>query len=185
MKQAKELVQVLKGLTATQGAVHAIVTSVDKTKNSCEVMIDSTEIGGVRLQAVIDMDRKGCRLYPAIDSDVIIEPINDSGGWKVSLYSEIEQVLFEIGDMSLDMSANGIVLNGGQLGGMVKVDSLVSDLNAIKSDLKALKMVFKTTWNPTGTVADGTALKAAAATWAGSVINDTVKSDLENTKVKQ
>lgn len=183
MKQAKELVNVLKGLTATQGAVHAVVVSVDKSKNSCDVKIDSTEIGQVRLQAVIDVDRKGCRLYPAIDSDVIIEPINDNGGWKVSLYSEIEQVFFEIGEISLNISASGIILNGGQFGGLVKVEALISKINALESDLNNLKTAFNS-WVIVPSDG-GAALKTIAATWSAQLITPlTAKADLENIKVK-
>jgi hypothetical protein len=183
-KAAKDLIDAIKLLTATGGMLTAKVVTVDKNNNSCDVSIDGNELGEVRLQAVVDTNRKGCRLYPAVGSDVVIEQMDDNGNWVVALYSEIEEVVFEIGDISLQMNAEGIVFNGGSLDGLVKISDLVTKLNHVEDDLNALKTVFKNAWVVVPSDG-GAALKTAAATWANGTITKTVKADLENTKVKQ
>lgn len=181
-KVSKDLANAIKGITATQAGMLGTVTSVDKANNTCEVDVDGNEFGNVRLQSVVDTERKGCRFYPAVDSDVLIVPINENGDWEVRLFSEIEQVLFEIGDMSFDLSSNGLVLNGGQLGGMVKIESLVTKMNTLESDLNTLKTAFN---NWVVAPSDGgAALKTMAATWSGQTITQTQKTDLEDIKVK-
>ena len=182
MKGAKDLANAIKGITATQNGMLGTVVSVDKTNNTCEVDVDGNEFGNVRLQSVVDTGRKGCRFYPAIESDVLIVPINENGDWEVRLFSEIEQVLFQIGDMMFDFSANGLILNGGQLGGMVKLEDLVSKINTFESDLNTLKTAF-IDWVIVPSDG-GAALKTIAATWSGQVITETVKADLEDEKVK-
>ena len=182
MKGAKDLANAIKGITATQDGMLGTVVSVDKTNNTCEVDVDGNEFGNVRLQSVVDMERKGCRFYPAVDSDVLIVPINENGDWEVRLFSEIEQVLFEIGDMSFDLSSSGLILNGGQLGGMIKIEALVSDMNSIKTDLNNLKTKFNN-WTPTPSDG-GLALKTLITTWAEASIARTEQADIEDTKVK-
>ena len=182
MKAAKDLANAIKGITATQAGMLGTVISVDKNNNTCEVDVDGNEFGNVRLQSVVDTERKGCRFYPAVDSDVLIVPINENGDWEVRLFSEIEQVLFEIGDMSFDLSSNGLVLNGGLLGGLVKVEALVAKINTLESDLNTLKTAFN---NWIIVPSDGgAALKTIAYAWSSQVITETIKADLEDIKVK-
>ena len=76
-----------------------------------------------------------------------------------------------------------VEFNGGELGGMVKVEDLVTRLNKLEQDLNVLKQVF-TTWVPVPNDG-GSALKIGSATWAGSELIVTVKSDVENTKITQ
>jgi hypothetical protein len=182
MKSAKDLIKAIKMLSATDGMLTATVVSVDKAKNTCDVSIDGNELGEVRLQAIVDVNRKGCRLYPAVNSSIVIEQMDDKGNWVVALYSEIEEVVFEIGGMSLVMNAQGIVLNGGGLDGLVKLNDLVTKLNTVEDDLNTLKTVFKS-W-VTVPSDGGAALKTAATTWANASITKTTKADLEDTNVK-
>lgn len=182
MKGAKDLANAIKGITATQVGMLGTVISVDKVNNTCEVDVDGNEFGNVRLQSVVDTGRKGCRFYPAVDSDVLIVPINENGDWEVRLFSEIEQVLFEIGDTIFDLSSTGLVLNGGELGGMVKVEALVTKMNTLENDLNTLKTKFNN-WTPIPSDG-GAALKTLITTWAAASIDTTEQADIEDTKVK-
>lgn len=181
-KAAKDLIMAIKNLASNVDLVTATVVNVDKSNNSCDVSIDGNEFGSVRLQAVIDVDKKGCRMYPAINSTVLIQPMDDKGNWVVALYSELQEIVFEIGDLQMVMNAEGIFFNGGSLGGLVKVTNLVQRLNALEDDLKSLKTAFNS-WIVVPTDG-GAALKAAAATWAGTPIVKTTKDDLEDNKIK-
>lgn len=75
-----------------------------------------------------------------------------------------------------------IIINGGELGGLVKIEELTKRLNAIEKDLNNVKNAFKQ-W----VVAPndgGAALKTAAATWAGQTITETKQSDIEDEKIR-
>lgn len=74
-------------------------------------------------------------------------------------------------------------LNGGDNGGLVKIEKLTERLNKIEQDINKLKTVFSTTW--TVTPQDGgAALRTAASTWAGALLQETQVSDMEDDKVK-
>lgn len=60
MKQAKDLYNALKAVLGNSDSVFpAVVKSVDKSKNVCEVAFDDLEIGNVRLQSIVDDEVKG------------------------------------------------------------------------------------------------------------------------------
>jgi hydroxypyruvate isomerase len=112
-KTAKDLATAIKLIAGVTDALVVTVVSVDKTNNTCEVDIDGSELGSVQLQAVIKENVKGCRMYPAEGSKVVIEAMNDKGGYMVSLYSEIEEVVNEIGDTMYQMNADGHTIKKG------------------------------------------------------------------------
>jgi hypothetical protein len=107
MKAAKDLAAAIRMIAGASDALIVTVVSVDKVKNTCEVDIDGSELGNVQLQAVIKADVKGCRIYPAVGSKVVIETLNDKGGYMVSLYSEVEEMVNEIGTTIYKMNAGG------------------------------------------------------------------------------
>jgi len=72
-----------------------------------------------------------------------------------------------------------ITLNGGEFGGLIKIEELIKHLNTIEKDLNNLKKVFSSSWTPIAQDG-GAALKAAAASWAGQQITETQKDDLED-----
>jgi hypothetical protein len=81
------------------------------------------------------------------------------------------------------MDNYGIVLNGGDIGGLLKLAQSVQRWNYIENDLNTLKTVFNT-WTPVPSDG-GSALKTAIETWASEKLAVTVDSDVENVKVKQ
>ena len=86
-------------------------------------------------------------------------------------------------ETSAELTADGVVLNGGKLGGSVKVEELTTRLNTIEKDINALKNVFSA-W-VVAPQDGGAALKGAASTWAGQSLILTKRGDYENEKVKQ
>jgi hypothetical protein len=97
MKQATELIKALR-LINDKGAncFPAVVVAVDKTKSTCDVEFNEMEIGEVRIQATVADNLKGLKMFPAVGSVVIIEKLGDKGEYLVKLYSEVEQVIYEI-----------------------------------------------------------------------------------------
>jgi hypothetical protein len=81
------------------------------------------------------------------------------------------------------VNCDSIVFNSGSLGGMVKVEDLITRLNKIEQDVNNLKSVFSG-WVPAPNDG-GAALKSAAASWSGQQLTPTQKNDIENPKIKQ
>ncbi len=135
MKSAKDLVNAIRKIGATTGMITAKVVSVDKATNTCEVSIDGDELGSVRLQAVVATNKKGCRLYPAENSDVVIEQMDDKGNWVVALYSDIEEVVFEIGTTVFSMNTDGHAITKGS-------DSLKQALTLTNDAVKQIMVLY-------------------------------------------
>ncbi len=181
-KAAKDLAIAIKKIAATTDAITAKVIAVDKTNNTCDVAVDGGELGAVRLQSVADQNRKGFVLYPARLSDVVISQMDDKGNWVVILFSEIEELAITIEGNSFRFNKDGLVINNGTNGGLLKLAECVQRWNKIEDDINALKSVFKT-WVVIPADGGG-ALKTAAAEWFGNDLIKTKNSDVENTSVK-
>jgi len=164
------------------GALSAVVKSVDTETFTCEVVTDDERhLPDVMYKSTtVGVD---IIFQPAIDSTVMIEKMADDEEYFIVVFGAVDKVIFKIGETVFELSESGITFNGGSLGGLVKVESLVERLNALEGDLTSLKTAFNS-WIVVPTDG-GAALKAAAAAWAGSTITTTQVTDLENDKIKQ
>ncbi|MDD3079088.1 MAG: hypothetical protein PHH37_08290 [Paludibacter sp.] len=136
--------------------------------------IDVKDLSGtlyteVRKRAAIGDDddaKKGIVVTPVIGSSVIVSRIGDSDELFVEMFSEVY----------------GVVFDGGENEGLVKVKEITDKINAIETDINNLKTAFST-W-VTSPSDGGAALKAVTATWAGSQLQVTNKADIQNEKIK-
>ena len=89
--------------------------------------------------------------------------------WAVVMVSEIDK----------------IEINGGKNGGLIKIEDLVSRLNAIEDDINNLKTTL-TGWTPVaqdGGAALKTTLTIPGTGWATKQLAKTKTSDLEDDKI--
>ncbi len=108
------------------------VDSVDKEKGTCDVLRDGQPIlHDVRLNAVIDTFKSQATLYPAKGSYVLCLNLGDATNWVVVANTEIEEAKIIVGKSSVEITKDDIVLNGGGLGGMVKISELTARLNML------------------------------------------------------
>lgn len=179
--------QMIKAL-ARQGAnIEAqlcIVTAVDAAARTvdCEPLDESAPLLGVNLQANQGLT-SGMVLIPKVGSYVIVALMNDGVNGCVIATEEVERMELVIGETRVEVTEDGIVLNGGNLGGMVKVEALTSRINNIENDLNTLKEVFAN-WAP-APQDGGAALKGVISSWASETLVLTERGDYENEKVKQ
>lgn len=159
------------------------VKAVDEEAQTCTVEVEE----GYTLYDV--------RLTPVAGASVV--PIPAVGSWALAAAIEndesftymvsasaLDKLRAKIGDVTVEVTGDGVTLNGGDLGGLVKVNALVDDLNAIKRDLNNLKTVFQG-WTPVAQDG-GAALKTALTTaaWPTTKLETTKASDLEDDKIK-
>lgn len=155
-------------------SLQAKVIAVDEAKAVCDVapLDGGADILGIRLNAGTG-NSLGITPVPKTGSIVTVTMLNKTAGY-VALCSEIEKYI---------LICDKVQFNNGSLGGLIKIEDLISKLNTVEGDLNSLKKVFSTTWVVVPSDG-GAALKTAAANWAGDTITKTIVTDLENSKVK-
>lgn len=166
-----------------QTIVNAVVCEVGDA--TCVVQRDDyTMLYDVRLNAIDNSLQSYVTVYPKVGSNVLIGVVENMPTEAVVLRcSEVERVDVKIEETTLALSSKGVVLNGGSLGGMVKVNALVQRLNKLEQELNTLKTTFAG-WIPAA--ADGgAALKTATAVWASNMLPATTLADLENKQIRQ
>ena len=84
---------------------------------------------------------------------------------------------------SLLVNDDGIILNGGNLGGLVKVEELTRRFNLIERDINRLKELMMS-WSPIPQDG-GASLKALASSWSAAPLIESTRNDYENERVRQ
>lgn len=202
MNNIKETIrQLARGGRETVSLV-CTVDAVDKTARTvdCTPLDESAPLVGVNLQAN-QGSTFGVVSFPRVGSFVVVGFVADGSAGVVLATDDVESVEVVISDdtaritadeegvrvrmgddTSVELTGEGVVLNGGNFGGMVKVEPLTGRINGIENDINELKNIFSS-W-VTVPQDGGAALKAASAAWAGSLLTPTQRGDYENEKVK-
>lgn len=141
---------------------------------------EGAEFVEVPLQAISEGD-KGIVLIPKKESTVVIGLIDKNNAICLG-FSEIEKVLVAIEETKLEITKNGVIFNGGDHGGIIKIEEVIKKINALEKEVNDLKTVFSL-WVPSPQDG-GLTLKTSLATWAGKQMVQTIKTDIENEKVK-
>lgn len=203
MKTADIIRQIVQGGASPMGCVLCKVTAVDKDARCCDCEPENEEapLLGVSLQAV-QGGSVGVVVYPRVGSFVIVGYLSGGVTGVVLQSFDVEAVEITISDSttrvqldeqgarvqvgdetSMELTGEGVVINGGSFGGLVKVEDLTKRLNLVEQDINNLKTAIKG-WTPVPQDG-GSALKAGVMTWAGKNLQLTKRGDYENEKVKQ
>ena len=182
----KKLTEGLKQLAASDGPeaiIPVMVITVDADQFTCDcVTDDDIEIPGV-LYKNINGGEIDVVMQPAQNSRIYIGMVSGSDEWIMIKPGAVDMVHILIGDTELKLTASGIEMNGGDLGGLVKRDGVRQQLNKLENDLNTLKKLFLS-WIPVPSDG-GAALKANVGNWALQNLRPTQNNDIENINVKQ
>lgn len=163
-RELRELLAKIGGGKATN-LYQGVVTALSDI--TCEVSIDGLSIPDVRLRASTEVDGAQIIVRPAVGSVVIVG----------SLTGDLDHLVV----LSMDR-AEEVIINGGELGGLIKVQELTQKLNALESEVNNLKQLFAS-WVPVK--GDGGAvLRGLLGSWAGKRLTLSRREDYEDTKVK-
>lgn len=142
-----------------------IVNSVDG--NVCEVQVGNIAVPDVRLRASESDDDDEFLVTPKVGSAVVIGSL--SGDLSQLVVLQVDHI-------------DTIIINGGKLGGLIKIKELTEKLNAIEDDINTLKNQMKQ-WTPV-TYDGGGALKSLISSWAGQPLEKSERRDFEDETVK-
>lgn len=139
---------------------NATVKSVET--DSCTITYDDIDIPDVRLNASINGNANNILIKPKTGSTVLIADLSEG----------LLRDLAVIGWSEVD----SITINGGQLGGLVKIQELTNKLNSLVTTFNSHTHPVATT----GTATSQTGTAAATAAQASQFS----KGDYEDTKIK-
>jgi hypothetical protein len=157
------------------------VVSVDKENDTCEVepVNGDANLDEVRLKSIIDTTESSIIIYPKIGSTVLVSIIEDNPNVAfVTMVSEFTEIIIELGEsfkMHLKPDGN-LEFNEGLLGGLVKINQLVTKINALENRMGTHQHIYiNAAAAPTPTTADAI---------SNEPITPTELSELEDTKIK-
>jgi hypothetical protein len=135
------------------------VDTIDVEDFNGTVYLDVRKIATKEKKGIIPLLRKG--------SYVIVSRISNSDDLFLSMISEIESVKIDVVDT--------ITINEGKNGGLILIEKLIEKINQLEDKLKSHQHAY-------------TAPSGAAVTTPSPdgilIFNNTVKAELENTKIK-
>ncbi len=201
-----DLRNIIRQLAQPDGETVALVCTVDAVDKTART-IDCTPINegapllGVNLQANQEADFGLC-LFPEKGSYVVVGFVADGAAGVVLLTEKIESAEIVIGDTSAVMDADGcridtakmsahinkedIIFNGGSLDGLVIIQKLTDKLNELKDTVNNLITKYNAhIHTTTATIGTGGPGVISPTTSSATPAKPFVKSDYENTKIKQ
>ena len=119
------------------------VLEVDTKARTCNIAIDGTTLLGVLLQPVID-NSTGIAIFPKVDALALCIYNAEWDGWVLLQASDIDHIDITVGETSLSVSTDGIVINNGNNGGLVNVKTLISAFNAVVTDIGVIAAALST-----------------------------------------
>lgn len=134
------------------------VVEVDNDARTCNIDIDGTTLPGVLLQPVLD-NTTGLVIFPKVGATALCLYNAEYDGWVLLQTTDIERVLLNIGNTSIEASADGISFNGGKNGGLVNIkafNAVVSDIALIAAALDSLGRPITTTSTALGDTIEDT-----------------------------
>jgi hypothetical protein len=171
-----EIGDAIKALVESSAVYSEIckVVSVNNTERTCivEPINGESNYEDIRLQTKIS-DTVGLYVKPAVGSTVMVAFYNEHSGY-VSQFSEIDSIELKVN--------NTIVINGGDNGGLLVKQKLVSELQKYSAVLTNLQTAINS-FVPAGTLADAATLGALLKD-AMTAYSSPTYSDIENTKFK-
>ena len=187
-KVRRALENKMKGVIPIQCFI-ATVSSVDENKSCCDVVRvdDDAEIPNVRFKPTIDNDKKGIIAVPAQDSFVIVGKLGNKTNSCFIIWCSniVKYIIADDNGNTFEMKDDGtMLLNGDDYKGLVKLQELKDNLDAIKQYLNSLNTAIQTGLSSVGvgTSANGGSGASAFQT-AVSALEITFK-DMESNKVK-
>lgn len=202
MSDLKRAIQILSKTNTGFDAILELATvkSVNKLEMTCNVTLNDNEdllLEGVKLKPVVpgvDLTSMGIVCYPSEGSKVVIGQINNSDSdLFVVCYGGLDSIALDAGLLFsillnlqsglLAVTIPSISLNGGNNGGLPKINPLVSKLNQLEKTLNDLIGDFK--GHKHSGVSTGGGFSGTSDKSGPTVIQPTNINEIENKAILQ
>ena len=188
-KQTEDNLQRLIEAIARKGQAPLLVTvgkvsNIDEDKRICDITIDDDlTLNNCRLNAIIDSYSNKLLIVPKDNSMVafiaiggkLTEPL-------VIAYSEIEKILLTIGESDILIEDGKIEMNGGNLGGLIKLQQLESNLDKLKKYVEDLATMASSAMAPMAALDGGASVTTFNTNWGATNAAFSFE-DMEDTKI--
>ena len=163
--------------------LHGTATNVGET--ACDVEREGAPtLYGVRLNAIDDDLQSYVTTYPAAKSDVIVGIVEGLKTEAVLLRcSEVAQVKIKIGEQTLVMNEDGVVMNGGT-NGLVKADELKTQLDKLSKRVDDVISAITNGVPAAGAPDGGAGLWGTFKTALALILDKEDFEDIEDEKIK-
>lgn len=175
MDKYAEIARALRAIAGNDGGGALFTAEVKSVEvETCTVLVGGLEVPEVLLTPADEGAEGKLVITPKEGSQVTVADL--SGGELRQLavvhWGEVEKI---------SLTAASIELNGGDNGGLVKIEALTDKINNIEKDINKLKQAL-TTWVPVPQDG-GASLKSGVTSWATQQLVQTQVSDLEDNKI--
>lgn len=146
--------------------------NIDEEARTCDLepIEDEAPRAGINLQSA-QGGTTGMVVIPKEDSFIVVSFFDSTTGF-VSLTSEVEKILID---------TDLVEYNGGDNGGLVNIEDLVTEMNKAQNDLNSLKTAISG-WIPVANDG-GAALKVALGSFFGTQLVLTTRKAMEDENV--
>jgi hypothetical protein len=139
-------------------------------------------LNDVRLNAIDDNLETYLTVYPAEGSNVVVAILENLVTEAIVIRcSEVAKIGLKIGAITLVIDKDGIVMNGGSFGGLIKIEELKTQLDKVTDRIDAVINAIKT---GTVTPGDGGAAYKLSMTTQLSALSKEDFGKIEDTKIK-
>jgi len=170
-----EIARAIRAITGGNGGTALFTAEVKSVEGeTCTVLVGELEVPDVLLTPADEGADGKLLITPKEGSQVTVADLScgELRHLAVVHWGEVEKI---------SLTADSIELNGGDNGGLVKIEALTDKINNIEKDINKLKQAF-TTWVPVPQDG-GASLKSGVASWAAQQLVQTQVSDLEDDKI--
>lgn len=188
MPSIDEIRQGLRALCAGPiNTVVATVKSVDEEALSmvCTPVGEGADYEDVRLKASISSEESGLYVVPKKGTSVLLGIINnDPDTTYLHTAEAVDKIIAIAGNSSIKISNDKIEMNGGALGGLIKIEALVSYLQTIDTWTQKLKQVIDVSSYPTAATGAPDTFHAALKTVIDPIGSTSISQvAIEDTKI--
>lgn len=186
-EMVKALMKTMSGFNIGCRVILGTVKDVNEKECTCTVERDgSPEMHDVRLNAVIDEKITDCfTVFPAVGGYVLVLSLGEATEGFIIATSKIDKVVVKTGDITINMSNGGIVMNGGELGGLIDIEKLTGKVNGLVDAFNSHTHTIPTgTINTAGSATNQSSSAPVTVPAIQSKAEKLSRGDYENDKVK-
>lgn len=185
MDEAQLRQMLLQFIGKSMPSILATVKAVNEDEATCDLDDDGTMHYSVRLRPITGAN-DGVLLVPAIGAKALAIQIESTDDWMVLQCTGYDKMLATIGGVTIDISDGKALLNGGENGGLVLVNAILSAINRLEDKLKSHQHAYIP--YPSGSPGAPVPTTGGETATPPSLVlefQNTTLSDIENTAIKQ